>query len=169
VLEVFFPDAPPSAGRQRLRQVLTRLRAGAGELVIRDGDTLRLIDAWVDVREFIAISNQARGTRGSRAAQLAYAALALRSGPLLPTDPYAPWAETTRDQVEHRYLELLDLVAADAAARGSHQEALTALEAAVAEDPDDLTRRNAMSEHLAALRRQRTAEQLVGVRGQPRR
>jgi DNA-binding SARP family transcriptional activator/tetratricopeptide (TPR) repeat protein len=169
VLEVFFPDAPPSAGRQRLRQVLTRLRAGAGELVIRDGDTLRLIDAWVDVREFIAISNQARGARGARAAQLAYAALALRSGPLLPTDPYAAWAETTRNQVEHRYLELLDLVAADAAARGSHQEALTALEAAVAEDPDDLTRRNAMAEHLAALRRQRTAEQLVGVRGQPRR
>ena len=35
--------------------------------------------------------------------------------------------------------------------RGSHQEALTALEAAFAEDPEDDERRTAMAEHLDAL------------------
>ncbi len=135
VLEAFFPDATPAAARQRLRQVLTRLRASAGDLIIRDGDTLRLLPAWVDVREFLAAGNRVRGARGARAVQLAYGALALRTGPLLPADPYAEWCADTRDQVHYRHLALLDLVAADAVARGSHQEALTAMEARLSGGP----------------------------------
>ena len=68
---------------------------------------LRLVPAWVDVREFLAIGNRVRGAIGSRAVQLAYAALALRTGPLLPSDPYAGWAEEARAQVRYRYLALL--------------------------------------------------------------
>jgi DNA-binding SARP family transcriptional activator len=157
VLEEFFPDTPPAVARHRLRQVLMRLRTAAGEIVIRDGETLRLVPAWVDVREFLAAGNRVRGARGARAIRLAYAALALSSGPLLPSDAYAPWAEETRGQVRYRHLALLDLVAADAAARGSHQEALTALEAALEEDPDAEDRRAAVTRHLQALRAQRTA------------
>lgn len=52
VLETFFPDAPASSARHRLRQILTRLRSAAGEIVVRDEDHLRLIPAWVDLREF---------------------------------------------------------------------------------------------------------------------
>ena len=118
VLEAFFPDAPPASGRQRLRQVLTRLRAVAGPVVVRDGDHLHLVPAWVDVREFLAATDRVRSARGPRAVQLAYAALALHDGPLLPTDPYATWAEEIRDQVEYRQLATLDLIAADAIARG---------------------------------------------------
>jgi two-component SAPR family response regulator len=89
--------------------------------------------------------------------RLAYGALALHAGPLLPSDPYAAWAEDAREQVAYRHLALLDLVAADAAARGSHQEALTALEAALAEDPSAEDRREAMAQHVQALRAERTA------------
>jgi DNA-binding SARP family transcriptional activator len=162
VLEAFFPEVPPATGRHRLRQVLTRLRSASGELVVRDGDNLRLVPAWVDLREFRRASERVRSARGSRATQLAYAALALRTGPLLPGDPYAEWAQDARDQAEFRYLELLDLVADAASARGSHQEALTALEAAFAEDPGDDERRTAMAEHLDALGRHRAAQHLLG-------
>jgi DNA-binding SARP family transcriptional activator len=93
--------------------------------------------------------------------QLAYAALALHAGPLLPADRYAAWAEEARDQAEYRHLELLDLVAADASARGAHQEALTALDAAVAEDPHDTERYSAIAEQLLALGRHATAQYLA--------
>jgi DNA-binding SARP family transcriptional activator len=108
VLEAFFPGAAPSAARHRLRQVLTRLRTGTGrDLVIRDGEMLRLIDAWVDVREFRALVRRARAGRGTRALVLRHAALALADrGPLLVGDPYAGWAEDLRVQVETELTEL---------------------------------------------------------------
>ena len=161
VLDAFFGEAPPAAARQRLRQVLTRLRAAAGEVVVRDGEQLRLLDAWVDVREFLAAANRVRGTRGPPAVRRAYAALALRRGPLLPVDRYAAWAEAVRDQVEYRHLGLLDLVAGVAAARGSHEEALAALDAAFEEDPRDGSRYGALVSQLSALGRERAADHLA--------
>ena len=157
VLEAFFPEAPPALARQRLRQVLTRLRKVAGDMVVRDGDVLRLVPVWVDVREFLTAGNRVRGAKGARAVQLAYAALARHSGPLLPSDPYAVWADEAHAEVRYRHLALLDLVASDASTRGSHQEALTALEAALAEDPDAEERRAAVAEERLALRRRRAA------------
>jgi hypothetical protein len=156
VLEQFFPEVPPSVARARLRQILTRVRAAAGEVIVRDGETLRLVPAWVDVREFLAAARRVRGAHTPRAVQLAYSALALHAGVLLPSDLYANWAQETRDEVRYRHLELLDLVASDAAARDSHQEALTALEAASKEDDDD-DRQEAINHHLQALRRHRIA------------
>lgn len=151
VLEAFFPDAAPSTGRHRLRQVLTRLRGAAGEIVIREGDGLRLAPAWVDVREYLAAADRVRGARGSRAVTFAYEALALHDGPLLPLDRYAAWAEPTRNQVQFRQLKLLELVAADALARDSHQEALTALQAAAELDPDDRSIQARIDDALDAL------------------
>ena len=101
VLEEFFPDTPPKTSRHRLRQVLTRLRAAAGEIVIRNGDMLKLAPAWVDVREFRALARRARASRGTRELILSVAALALADrGPLLVADPYAPWTEEIRAGVE---------------------------------------------------------------------
>ena len=167
VLEAFFPGAPPATGRQRLRQVLTRLRAAAGPIVVRDGDHLRLVPAWVDVREFLAATGRVRSARGPRAVQLAYAALALHDGPLLPTDPYAPWAEEIRDQVEYRQLAALDLIAADAIARRSHREALTALETAEQHDPGNSDREARIAEQLQELGHARAAEFLARRAGRP--
>jgi DNA-binding SARP family transcriptional activator len=146
---------PPNVGRQRLRQVLNRLRSSCGDIVVRDGETLRL---WVDVREFLTAANRVRSATDARAVQLAYAALALPTSPLLPSDPYATWADDPRDQVYYRHLDLLDLVASDAAARGSYQEALTALEAAAAFDPGAEERRSAMAAQVRALKRRPPAD-----------
>jgi DNA-binding SARP family transcriptional activator len=161
VLEEFFAHAAPSVARGRLRQVLARLRATAGDIVARDGDHLALAPAWVDVREFITASDKVRSTTGAQAAQRAYAALALRSGPFLPTDMYANWAEATRHLVNYRHIELLDLIAGHAAARGSHQEALSALDAALTEQPRDTELYSAIAEQLLAMGRDRTAEYLA--------
>lgn len=112
VLATFFPDAHGATARHRLRQLLTSLRSAAGELVVRDGEWLRLVPAWVDVRGFLAAADHVRRTRGPRAVRLAYAALALCSGPLLPTDPYASWTEEIRGRIADSQLALLDLIAA---------------------------------------------------------
>ena len=167
VLEAFFPDAPPATGRQRLRQVLTRLRAVAGPVVLRQEDHLRLVPAWVDVREFLTATDRVRGARGPRAVLLAYAALALHDGPLLPTDLYASWAEEVRDQVEYRQLAMLDLVAADAMARESHREALTALEHADQQDPGNADREARIAQELQALGHARAAEFLARRTSRP--
>jgi DNA-binding SARP family transcriptional activator len=99
---------------------------------------------------------------------LAYAALALHGGEPLKDDTYAEWAQETREDVSYRHLAMLDVVAADAAARGSHQEALTALEAAVAEDPDEISRHTAIAEQLRALGRNQAAEHVARrVRPEP--
>jgi DNA-binding SARP family transcriptional activator len=158
VLEAFFPGAPASTSRQRLRQVLTRLRSAAGPVVLRDEDHLRLTPAWVDAREFLSVAGRVRGASGARAVQLAYAALAVHDGPFLPTDRYAEWAEESRGQIEYRHLALLELIAADAVARGSHQEALTALDAAEELDPGDPDRETRIAEQLQELGHARTAE-----------
>jgi DNA-binding SARP family transcriptional activator len=158
VLDTLFRDAPADSARQRLRQVLTRLRAAVGEIVVREEDRVRLVPAWVDVREFLSASNRVRGAQGQRAVLLAYAALALHGGDLMPDDVYAEWAQEIRDEVTYRHLAMLDLVVADASSRGSHQEAITALEAALAEDPEEGSRHSAIAEHLRALGHNQAAD-----------
>jgi hypothetical protein len=101
VLEAFFPGAAPKTSRHRLRQVLTRLRSAAGEIVIRDGEMLRLVPAWVDVAEFGALTRRARASRGTRQLILSVAALGLAGrGPLLAADPSAAWAQEIRATVD---------------------------------------------------------------------
>jgi DNA-binding SARP family transcriptional activator len=158
ILATLFPDATSDTARHRLRQVLRRLRAAVGDVVVRDGKRLRLVPAWVDVREFLAASERVRGEQGPRRVLFAYTALALHGGVLLPDDIYAEWADDIREEVRSRHLAMLDLVTADASSRGSHHEALTALEAAVAEDPDERSRHTAITEHLRALGRNLAAD-----------
>jgi tetratricopeptide (TPR) repeat protein len=166
VLEAFFPDVPLDAARQRLRQVLTRLRSSAGDIVSRSGEHLRLAPAWVDLHEFTSAADRVRAARGPRAVTLAYSALALWNAQLLPSDPYAVWAEEVRVHAEYRHLALLDLVAADAIERGSHQEALTALEAAMRADPDDRRRPSQAADQQRALGRDASAAYLRARAGE---
>lgn len=165
VAETFFPDAPVSTGRHRLRQVLARLRTADDGLVVRDGDRLALAPAWVDVREFLAITDRVRALRGQRAVQLAYAGLALWAGPPLPDDAYADWSAGVRRLLEHRHLGLLDLVIADADRRGSHQEAATAIAAALELAPDDRRYSRALADHLLALGRHAAARDAARMAG----
>ena len=169
VVDSFFPDASTATGRHRLRQVLARLRATCGDVVVRDGDHLRLASAWVDLREFVLAVDRSRTAHGSRAVQLAYSALALWSGPPLPLDRYATWSAPIRSQVDYRYLMVLDMIADDAARRGSRQEAVTALSSALELDPQDELRSRALAQHLMAMGRRATAAHLAagfGVRSE---
>ncbi len=119
ILETFFPDTSPSAGRGRLRQLLARLRTASADVVVRDGEVLRLLPAWVDVRAFLICAQSARSSPGPRSVRSAHAALALHTGPLLPADAGAGWAEETRTQVEYRRLAMHDLIAADETGRAA--------------------------------------------------
>jgi DNA-binding SARP family transcriptional activator/tetratricopeptide (TPR) repeat protein len=161
VCEAFFPEVAPQAAKQRLRQILTRLRAAGADVVVRDGDVLRLLPAWVDLREFLAGANRVRAARGPREVQKAYAALALWNGPLLPADLYAPWADEVRRQAEYKHLQLLETIVSDAATRGAHQEALTALDAALQADSYDIRHYEAIIEHLMAAGQHATAMYLA--------
>jgi len=161
VLQTLFPQVDERTARERLRQVLTRLRAATGELAIRDGERLTLVPAWVDVREFVSATPGIRHAKGARSVQLAYGALALCApGSLLPEHPYEEWAEQAREHVEQLQLELLELIAADATRRGSNQEALTALEAAIKLSPDDPDLHAAIRTQLDALGRHRASDYL---------
>jgi DNA-binding SARP family transcriptional activator len=161
VLELFFPGIDPSTGRHRLRQLLTRLRSSGSDIVIREGELLRLAPAWVDLHAFRVASDRALTARGGLGAELAYAALALWTGPPLPADPYAGWATSIREQIRRRYLALLDLVATDARGRGSVDEALHALALAREEDPYDESRYVLAAQLLLETGRRGTAVRLA--------
>lgn len=165
VAEWFFPDVPLTAARHRLRQVLTRLRANAGDLVTRDEDRLLLHPAWVDVREYLAAADRVGSATHAQAPQRAYAALALWTGEPLPADTYAPWAHTTLEQLNVQHLSLLDLITADAADHGSHQEAATALTAALVQAPHERERYYELAEHLGQLGRHAAARYLARLAG----
>lgn len=165
VLDAFFGDTDPAVARNRLRQLLHRLRTVASDLVLREEDRLRLAPAWVDILEFTVAADRVRSARGALGVRRAYAALALWSGPPLPTDPYADWAGELRRRLEYLHATLLDLIAEDAEDRGSHQEAATALTAALTLDPHDRERYERLADQLLALGRRATAEHLARLAG----
>jgi DNA-binding SARP family transcriptional activator len=161
VIDAFFPDVSVDVGRHRVRQILTRLRAAVGDVVLRDGEHLHLAPAWVDVRAFRLICDRALKARPEQVAELAYSALALWTGPPLPADAYAGWASSARRQLHRRYLDLLDLLAADAARRGSIDEALHALTLAREEDPYDESLYVRAAAHLIVAGRHGAARRLA--------
>ncbi len=111
VLAAFFPDVDRTTGLQRLRQILTRVRAAAGDLVRREREQLTLAPAWVDVRAFRDLAYGARDARGTRRLELAWAAMALAArGPLLTGDPYVSWADAAREETTEITTELTEVI-----------------------------------------------------------
>jgi DNA-binding SARP family transcriptional activator len=161
VVDALWPDVDLEEGRRRLRGVLSRLRTRSGDLVVRDGTRLLLTDAWVDARAFREAADRALAGVAADRAGLAVAALALWTGELLPADPYQSWAVGPRVQLRRRRIELLDVVAAAAAERGSLDEARYALEQAIEVDPYDESRYLRVAEHLIALGRREPAVRVL--------
>jgi DNA-binding SARP family transcriptional activator len=161
VIDALWPEVDLDDARRRLRGALSRMRTRGGDVVVRDGTRLRLADAWVDARAFREAADRAlAGFAVDRAGQ-AVAALALWTGELLPADPYESWAVGPRVQLRRRRVELLDLVAAAAAERGSLDEARYALEQAIEVDPYDESRYLRIAEHLLALGRREPAVRVL--------
>lgn len=155
-----WPEAGPAEQLKGVRNVLTRLGRADGALMVRDGETVRLAPGVVvDGFSFRAAADRVLlGTRTPDAVEAAYAAVAKYGGDFLPDDVYTEWTERVREQLRRRYVALLDLLAADACARGASAEAVHLLERAIEVDPgDDIRYLEAAEIHIAQGRRGRAA------------
>jgi DNA-binding SARP family transcriptional activator len=141
-IEALWPGVDAASGRKRLRNVLNRLRESAGDLVVREGETLTLaasveVDAMLFERE--ALAALAVGG-GAVAPDRARAALAFYPGDLLPDDRYEDWAAEPRERLRARALGLLDLLVDEAEGEGEIDEALRLLERGIQADRLDESR-----------------------------
>jgi DNA-binding SARP family transcriptional activator len=141
LIEHLWEDAEPGVGSRRLRNVLWRIRSACGELLVREGNFLRLAPGAVtDVSRFRELAEQALvgGDAGTaRAVEAARAALDIYRGELLPGDRYADWAAATRESIARTHLRLLDLLVDDAVAGDRQAEALVLLDRLAEVDPFD--------------------------------
>ncbi len=141
-IEELWPEVAADVGRRRLRNVLARLRAACGDVVVRAGETLCLADdAQVDVAEFERAAEAARRAGPADRSAAAQAALARFGAPLVPEAAYAPRVVQLQDQLAQRAIELWTVLADDAAAAGDTDAAVRAMERIVELDPyDDIAR-----------------------------
>jgi DNA-binding SARP family transcriptional activator len=157
-MELLWPDVDPGTGRARLRNLLNRVRAASGHIVVRGGDALALAPGViVDAQRFEQAAAKALAARPSERAGLGRAALAWSTGELLPGDRYEDWADVPRERLRRRRLALLDLVADDAAAKGDFDEAARLLDEAIASDPLEGIRYVRLARALLAQGRTRAA------------
>ena len=117
LVAALWPDDAPWTGQQRLRNVLSRLRAHTGPLVGRDTrrDLVRYTHpARIDLTEFLHASSHALAharTDPHAAIQHGTRALMLYRGTLLAGQPDADWAYPPRVHAAERYRLLLDALA----------------------------------------------------------
>ncbi len=141
VIDALWPGVDPEAGRNRLRTTLSRLRSEAGEVIVRDGDSLSLAsDLRVDLHEFEREARRAAAfgaAEPSLAVAMATSAISRYHGDLLPGDPYEPWLERPRERVRRIALELLDLCSDIATERGDLDEVRRFVELAIDLAPYD--------------------------------
>jgi SARP family transcriptional regulator, regulator of embCAB operon len=109
LMEVFWPDAPADAARNRLNVSLSAARQSLRSvsrhpIIQRRSEAYQITDAlavWVDVEEFdraCAAGRQADRMADRTAAMHHYqAASVLYQGDLLADEPYAAWATAPRD------------------------------------------------------------------------
>jgi DNA-binding SARP family transcriptional activator len=128
-IEVLWPEAGRSAGRSRLRTLLSRLRATAGDVLVRDGEMLvlgpsvlvDLDELRIELDELRIEAARAKALAASDlglAATIARGAIVRYRGEALLEDLYEDWAEAPREQARQTMLDLLDLCETEAAQRG---------------------------------------------------
>jgi DNA-binding SARP family transcriptional activator len=162
VVDLLWPEADLATGKARLRNVLSRVRSSSGELVVRDGDTLRLADGTeVDADRFEQSAEQALAAPGEERAGLARGALTRFGGELLPGDRYEDWTLAPRERLRRRHLALLDVVAGAALHDGDLDEAGDLLEQAITVDPLEEARYVELARALASQGRPRRAQEVL--------
>jgi DNA-binding SARP family transcriptional activator len=163
LIEHLWEEAEPGVGARRLRNVLWRIRSACGDLLLREGEFLRLAPkAVTDVARFRELAEQALlGGSTEQAVDTARVALALYRGELLPGDRYADWSTAARESLARTHLRLLDLLVDAAVAAGRHAEAIVLLDRLVEVDPFDERHHLRTAEiHLHAGNRHRAFEAL---------
>ena len=111
--EVLWPDLDPATGRQRLRKVLSRLRARHGELIVSRGTHLVVAPGVeVDLRAFQRLARDARcASAPADVRRAGRAALAFGDGDVCPLERYQDWAIDATEEYRRerdRIASLLD-------------------------------------------------------------
>lgn len=172
-----WPDVDPDTGRNRLRTVLNRLRSMAGDVVVRDGESLALAaDVHVDLDGMRKDADRARALAASEprlAASVARGAVARYLGELLPDDRYEDWVDAPREHARRIALELLEQCADEATTRGDLDEVRRLVQRSIEVDPYDdalylrattlLVDQGRTAEALSLLRRARAAMEEIGL------
>ena len=172
--DLLWPEADAASAAARLRNLLHRIRAVSGDLVRRVEGGLGIDPtAGLDVAEFEELATEALNAIDAVRPGLARRALAARPGPLLPTDLYIDWLDGPRDRIRARHLALLDVLAADGIGRNDLDDALRALDDAIAVDPltprrhalaaDALARQGRLGAAAEAITRGRRAAAELGL------
>jgi DNA-binding SARP family transcriptional activator/ATP/maltotriose-dependent transcriptional regulator MalT len=163
VVDLLWEEGDADTGRRRLRNLLHRLRERAGDLVVRRGDTLVLVeDAEVDVVTFRALAVAALAAApGPDAVVLARDALDGYGGELLPEHRYDDAVAAERERLAALHLQLLDRLVTELERSGDLVAASDARLAAAAADPWDESRLLAAADAAAIAGRPRVAAALV--------
>ena len=108
VVDVLWPDVAVEVARRRLRNVLTRVRAAAGAILVREGPRIELAaQVVVDHHELDAQVRRALALPpGPERMALLEAAMDADRGPLLPEVLYEDWADAARSRAEQRSQDL---------------------------------------------------------------
>lgn len=161
-IDLLWPDADVTTDRKRLRNLLNRLKAVSGELVVRRGDVLELAPgAELDTRLFEQTAAHALRTEPPLRAGLARLAIDTYGGDLPPDDAHEDWAAAPRERLRRRYLAMLDIATDDALARGDLDEAVRMLDAAIVLEPLDESRYLRAGEALLVQGRRASARDLL--------
>lgn len=161
-IDVLWPDADFDTGRQRLRNLLNRVRATSGALISRRDGALSLEGrVSVDAHRFEEEADAALSAPRDQRIGQCRRALTRSTGELLPADRYADWATVPRERLRRRHLALLDLVAEDAIARGDLDEAGRLLDTAISSDPVEELRYVRLARALMAQGRTRRARRVA--------
>lgn len=177
LIDVLWPEAAPSAGRQRLRSLLNRVRTGIGPVIERRGDWVALSEGCrVDVHCFEHAARAATASVEADPAErrrLAEAALGCYGGDLLPSDRYSDFTVSPRERLRRLYRSVV-AVAVDAATRlGDVDRAVLLLEDVMGSEPYDedaytqaaeiLERAGRRAEALSVMRRAESALAELGL------
>lgn len=138
LVELLWVEAAPGVGMRRLRNVLWRVRAACGDLLVREGNFITLAEGVrvdVDVFRHAAALALDRETPVGKAVQLAHEALRLYKGELLPGDRYADWSAGPRESLSRLQVELLEFLLTEALQGEEHAEAIILLNKLIDTDP----------------------------------
>ena len=152
VVDRLWPDAEPESTANNLYQVLHTIRhmMGAGSIALID-DVIRLCPAGgltVDVDVFERAAADARSTGDIHDLQAAFDRW---TGPLLPEDQYADWAEEHRDRLSETYAALGTMLGAKLFELGEREAALALLEPLASTRPLDEQLHRVLIDVLASL------------------
>lgn len=130
-LDLLWPDDSVDVARPRLRNVLSRLRASVGEVVVRRDERLLLASGVeVDARRFESLAASVRRD-GAVDDEALSAAIACWTGPPLPGFLYEEWTAGFRARMTETARSLLELRADRLEAEGRLLEVPSVLEQAL--------------------------------------